>query len=299
MIGLTIIMLIQAGCAQVQVQVEPTAILTSIPAIPTLTTLPTSASPLSATPTSMPPTFTPIVLPTPTPTPVVEVGQQVAHIFEMEAQEASTQPATLNYLLFLPKEYGLDPQQRWPLIFFLHGLGERGSDPEIVKAYGLPKVVEQQADFPFIVVSPQCSLTGCSEYVGWHNQINTLKALLDEVVATYAVDTKRLYLTGLSMGGYGAWELGIAYPEQFAAIVPIAGGGNPRQVCALKDVPVWAFHGMKDDIVPSSESERMVNALKECGGNVQFTLYPDAEHDSWTRTYDNSELYEWLLQQIR
>jgi predicted peptidase len=294
MTGLSIVMLILTGCAQAQVQLGPTT-TTPIPATSTITSLPTPTPAPTATPTSTRPTFTPAS----SVIPVAEAGQQVAQVFELEVEGSNGQPARLNYLLFLPKDYGLDPQQRWPLILFLHGLGERGSDPEILKKYGIPKVVEQQPDFPFIVVSPQCSPTRCSEYVGWHNEIDALIALLDEIVTSYAVDTEHLYLTGLSMGGFGAWELGIAYPEQFAAIVPIAGGGNPQQVCALKDVPVWAFHGAKDNVVPPSESERMVKVLKECGGNIQFTLYPDAEHDSWTQTYDNPELYKWLLQQTR
>ncbi len=293
MTGLSIVMLILTGCAQAQVQIEPTT--TPTLATPTLTPQSTPTPTPTATSTFTLPTFTPA----PTITPVIEAGQQVAHVFELEVEGSNAQPARLNYLLFLPKDYGLEPQQRWPLILFLHGLGERGSDPKILKKYGIPKVVEQQPDFPFIVVSPQYSPTRCSEYVGWHNEIDTLIALLDEIVTSYTVDTEHLYLTGLSMGGFGAWELGIAYPEQFTAIVPIAGGGNPQQVCTLKDVPVWAFHGAKDNVVPSSESERMVKVLKECGGNVQFTLYPDAEHDSWTQTYDNSELYTWLLQQTR
>jgi predicted peptidase len=154
--------------------------------------------------------------------------------------------------------------------------------------------VEEQADFPFITVSPQCPYDFC-----WLMEAHTLNALLDEVAARYAVDADRIYLTGLSMGGYGAWHLGSQYPERFAAVVPIAGGGVPQDVCTLKDVPVWAFHGELDDVVPVSESEEMVDALKACGGDVRFTLYPGVYHDSWTQTYSNPELYEWLLTHTR
>lgn len=119
---------------------------------------------------------------------------------------------------------------------------------------GIPRIVEQQADFPFITISPQCTYKGC-----WLNEADALNALLDEVSATYAVDTDRIYLTGLSMGGYGTWYLATKYPERFAAIVPIASGGDPEKACALKDVPVWAFHGAKDDVIPPEESEEMVN----------------------------------------
>jgi predicted peptidase len=205
----------------------------------------------------------------------------------------------LNYLLFLPKDYGKNPQKRWPLILFLHGAGERGDDLELVKLHGIPKVVEQREDFPFIAVSPQCPVDSW-----WSAHIEELDALLNEVVASYAVDTDRLYLTGLSMGGYGTWHLAATYPQRFAALTPICGGGPwfagfPEKVSVLKDVPIWVFHGAQDDVVSLEESERMVDALRACGSSVRFTVYPDADHDSWTETYDNPELYEWFLQHTR
>jgi predicted peptidase len=135
-----------------------------------------------------------------------------------------------------------------------------------------------------------------------------LLALLDNITAKYAVDTKRVYLTGLSMGGYGTWDLGLAYPERFAAIVPICGGGQVITVLlasdakgqALKTLGVWAFHGGKDPVVPLEESQRMVDALKKAGvPDVKLTVYPEAQHDSWTETYKNPALYEWLLKHER
>jgi predicted peptidase len=135
-----------------------------------------------------------------------------------------------------------------------------------------------------------------------------LLALLDEIAAKYAVDTNRVYLTGLSMGGYGTWALGLTYPERFAAIVPICGGGQMIGVilssrdkgAALKSLGVWAFHGGKDPVVPLEESQRMVDALKKAGvPDVKLTVYPEAGHDSWTETYKNPELYEWLLKHER
>jgi len=198
----------------------------------------------------------------------------------------------LDYLFYLPKDYGKDKDKKFPLILFLHGAGERGDDLEKVKVHGIPKIVEQRDDFPFIAVSPQCP-----EKSWW--EIDALKALLDEIIDKYAVDPDRVYLTGLSMGGFGSWSLGIAYPDKFAAIVPICGGGDEEEVAILKDVPIWVFHGAKDGTVKLEQSEKMVNALKEAGGNVKFTVYPEANHDSWTETYDNPELYEWLLQQKR
>lgn len=198
--------------------------------------------------------------------------------------------AKLNYLLFLPESYGKDDKQ-WPLIMFLHGSGESGSDLSLVKKHGPPKIVETKRDFPFIVVSPQ------SARRGWNADV--LAALLDEIILNYQVDRDRIYLTGLSMGGYGTWSLAAAYPERFAAIVPICGGGSTEDAPRLKDLPIWVFHGAKDEAVPLKRSEEMVEAIEAAGGKVKFTVYPEAGHDSWTAAYDDPELYAWLLQQKR
>ena len=231
------------------------------------------------------------MLRTVSPTAEAVPGRQVARRFRLPGAHGRGR-GRFNYLLFLPATYGADPGQKWPLILFLHGRGETGRSLNQIKAHGIPKKVEQQPGFPFITVSPQCPYDLC-----WFSVLPTLNALLDEVVATYAVDTRRIYLTGLSMGGYGAWALASLYPGRFAAVVPICGGGEPAAVCCLKDVPVWAFHGALDELVLPGESQRMVDALKACGGNVRLTLYPDLGHDSWTRTYDDPALYQWLLQQ--
>lgn len=222
------------------------------------------------------------------------MGQQAA-IFEKQVQRT----LRLRHLLHLPTDYGVDPRRTWPLILFLHGVGERGEDIELVKKHGVAKVAERQPDFPFIAVSPQCP-----EYTWWSDHIEALDGLLAGVCDRYAVDLDRVYLTGLSMGAYGAWHLATVYPLRFAAVVPICGGGAwhlgfPERVCTLKDTPVWAFHGALDDVVPLAESEKMVNALVACGGEVRFTVYPHAPHDSWTETYDNAELYAWMLRQRR
>jgi len=198
---------------------------------------------------------------------------------------------TLNcqYLLFLPEDYE-KKQQRWPMILFLHGAGERGSDLNLVKKHGPPKIVENKKDFPFIVVSPQCP-----QGQWWTEEVEMLINLLDDIVSRYNVDTERIYLTGLSMGGYGTWTLAAAYPERFAAIAPICGGGERYMADKFKNVPVWAFHGAKDNVVPPVKSEEMVSAINVRGGNARLTIYPDATHDSWTVTYDNPELYDWFL----
>lgn len=204
-------------------------------------------------------------------------------------QRQVTRTGSYNYLLFLPKRYA-QTQETWPVILFLHGAGERGSNLDDVKRHGIAKIVEERSDFPFITISPQCPR---SQY--W--SVMRLTALLDQAIATYQIALNRVYLTGMSMGGYGTWYLAAAQPQRFAAIAPVCGGGNPKAAPNLKALPVWAFHGARDPVVPLSESEEMVAALQACGGNVRFTVYPEASHDSWTQTYNNPELYDWFLQQ--
>ena len=215
----------------------------------------------------------------------VPPGGQHSQAFE----KTVTKTLSCKYLLFLPEDYG-KKQQRWPLIMFLHGAGERGSDLKKVKVHGPPKIVENRKDFPFIVVSPQCP-TGD----WWTDKVEVLINLLDDIVARYKVDKERVYLTGLSMGGYGTWSLASAYPERFAAIAPICGGGKRFMAMRLKDISVWVFHGAKDRVVPLKESEEMVDAIRKRGGNAKLTIYPDAGHDSWTQTYNNQKLYDWFL----
>ena len=206
-------------------------------------------------------------------------------------QKSFTGTIGYNYLLFLPEGY-LDSTDNRPLILFLHGAGERGNDLEKVKRHGIPKIVETWDRFPFIAVSPQCP---ANQY--WLADL--LNELLDEIEGAHRIDTDRVYLTGISMGGYAAWQTAIEYPDRFAAIAPVCGGGNPDEVCRIRHVPVWAFHGAKDPIVPLSESEEMVNALRKCGGDARLTVYPEAGHDSWTETYNNPGLYEWFMSHSR
>ena len=197
----------------------------------------------------------------------------------------------LHYLLFLPSTYAVHPQ-RWPLMLFLHGAGERGDDLQLVKRHGVAKIVEEQPAFPLLVVSPQCPPTEA-----WAPE--PLLALLDDIEQHYDVDPERLYVTGLSMGGFGTWAVAIAAPARFAAIAPICGGGDPSRVGVLRHLPVWAFHGARDPIVPLQRTVEMVEALRQCGGNVRFTVYPEAGHDAWTATYANPELYAWFLAHTR
>ena len=198
-----------------------------------------------------------------------------------------TKTIACRYLLFLPQDYRPDSAP-WPLMMFLHGAGERGDDLNLVKRYGPPLIADRDPDFPFVLVSPQCP----DDY--WWSG-DTLITLLDEISATCNVDPNRVYLTGLSMGGYGTWNLACEFPHRFAAIAPICGRGEPFVAPRIKHLPVWAFHGAQDEVVGLYHSEKMVRALKACGGKVKFTVYPDTGHDAWTQTYNNPKLYQWFL----
>ncbi len=216
--------------------------------------------------------------------------------FAQEKQSAETfekpveKPISLNYLLALPDGYdSADKEKKWPLVVFLHGAGERGNNLDKVKVHGPPKLVEAGKKFPFILISPQCP-TG-----GWWTTEPVME-LIDEAEKRYNVDTTRIYLTGLSMGGYGTWHFGAKHANRFAAVAPVCGGGVPYLTRGLKQTPVWAFHGGKDSVVPLDESERLVKLLKNQGNkDVKLTVYPEASHDSWTQAYNTEELYEWLL----
>ncbi len=199
----------------------------------------------------------------------------------------------MNHLVYLPADYGKEKDKKWPLMIFLHGAGERGSDLEQVKTHGPPKLVEQNQDFPFVLISPQCA-----DRKWWEPA--AINALLDHALATCNIDPDRVYLTGISMGGYGTWATAMAYPDRFAAIAPICGGGDASGASRLKDMPVWAFHGEKDKLVPIERSEEMIAAIQKAGTtNVKFIRYPEAGHDSWTESYANAELYAWLLSHTR
>ncbi len=223
-------------------------------------------------------------------------AQQTANTINQTVEQ------TMQYLLYLPDDYETSSGKRFPLMLFLHGGGEGGSDIELVKIHGPPKLVEQGEIFPFIIVAPQ----NPSEELLF--PIATVSTLLDDIIANYRVDEDRVYLTGLSRGAFGAWQMAMQYPDKFAAVVPIAGGGIPNYVNRIgEDVPIWAFHGAKDDVIPLSASVEMVEALltleserEEGEREVKLTVYPEAGHqESWEMAYGNSRLYRWLLQQSK
>jgi predicted peptidase len=207
---------------------------------------------------------------------------------------------TIGYYAYLPEDHYYEADETFPLLIFLHGSGEKGNgttEVNRVLVHGPPKLVKNGRAFPFIIISPQLP----SSQGGWP------VGLVDELIArartAYRVDPTRIYVTGLSMGGYGTWAYAQARPNVVAAVVPIAGAGNPGSACAMKNVPAWALHGDADNTVDESGSINMVNAINACSPGpavtAKLTIYPGVGHDSWTRTYDGSaghDIYQWLLQ---
>jgi predicted peptidase len=222
----------------------------------------------------------------------------------MEAKtftSTGTKPIKVEYLLYLPKGYQTNSTTRWPLMIYLHGAGERSDNVFGVTWHGPPKLVRQGHNPPFIIVAPLCPPKQ------WWGDTKLLH-LLNAVEKEYRVDTNRVYLTGMSMGGSGTWSLGLTQAKRFAAIAPICGNVSPNflkkltpeQIEAIKSLPVWAFHGAKDTTALPAASEQMVKALMTMGStNVFFTKYSNADHDSWTETYKSQGFYQWLLKQKR
>ncbi|MEI7834319.1 MAG: prolyl oligopeptidase family serine peptidase, partial [bacterium] len=196
------------------------------------------------------------------------------------------------YVSLLPEGYDKDNTTRYPLILFLHGAGERGVDLSGAILNGPHAYLKENRELPFICISALCPPN-----TWWYSK--EVNDLLDEIMAKYRVDPDRVYLTGLSMGGFGSWDTACAYPNRFAAVVPICGGGNPADAPAMRDIPTWVFHGAKDTTVPITRSQEMVDALSKVGGRVKMTTYPEAAHNAWTVTYINPELYQWFLAQRR
>ena len=196
------------------------------------------------------------------------------------------------FLLSLPEDYASDTSKRWPLVMFLHGSGESGSDLQKVKLHGPPQLAEGGKKFPFILVSPQSEVPN-----GWDAEM--LYRLVRHIKKTYRTDEDRIYLTGLSMGGFGTWKLAMNHPELFAAIAPVCGGGDTATAWKLRNIPVWCFHGAKDNVVPATGSANLVKAASVFNPEVKFTLYPEADHNSWDTTYNNDALYTWMLSKKR
>jgi predicted esterase len=206
------------------------------------------------------------------------------------APYTSDSQSIYDYLIYLPKEYKADIHKKWPLLIYLHGKSRRGNDLERLKRYGPPALIKRGKEFPFVVVSPQCPTSDT-----WNND-RWFIPLHRELTRKYRIDQDRIYLIGMSLGGYGVWYTATTYPEYFAAIVPICGGGNPKLACRIKHIPIWVFHGRKDKIVLPEKSAEMVAAVKSCGGKVRFTLLENMGHDLHL-VFHNEKIYTWLLKQ--
>jgi predicted peptidase len=210
-------------------------------------------------------------------------------------QELSVDGAKVRYLLYLPKEYG--SKEKVPLMLFLHGRGESQPPLSNVAKWGPPRQLARGEHLPYIVVSPQCPT---NESWGQPGQQKLLVKLLDQVTEKYKVDQSKIYLTGLSMGGYGSWRLAADHPERFAAVVPICGGGRAEDAEKLKELPIWVWHGTEDTAVPLARSTEMVEAIRKAGGTrVRFTVLEHIGHVSWEAAYTAPDLYQWLDQQVR
>jgi predicted peptidase len=197
--------------------------------------------------------------------------------------------APIRFLVSLPEGYEQDRSKRWPFILFLHGAGERGADLERVRVHGPAKEIAKGRKLPFIVVSPQCP-----DGELW--DVEALTALTDQLERRYRIDKDREYLTGLSMGGFGTWDLAAAQPGRFAAIAPICGGGSWIKAWMLAKTPIWATHGDADPVVPIDETRRMVDHIRGMGNReVRFDIVPGGGHDVWTAVYAGSALYDWFL----
>jgi predicted peptidase len=221
------------------------------------------------------------------------------------------QPFELPYRLMRPSL--VEPAVRYPLVLFLHGAGERGDDNKLQLKY-LPTWLaseQNRRQYPAFVVAPQCPAEMKWSNVDWSDNepkplpeisrpMQAVVGLLDEVVKREPVDPRRIYLTGLSMGGYGAWDLAMRRPERFAALVPICGGGDESQAGRLVGMPIWAWHGDADQAVPVERSRRMIAAIERAGGHPKYTELPGVGHDSWTPAYTRPDgVLPWLFAQAK
>lgn len=197
------------------------------------------------------------------------------------------------YVVYVPRDY--TPTQKYPVILFLHGAGERGSDGIRQTQVGIGAAIRTYPErFPCLVVMPQCPADRW-----WRGEeLEAAYQCLQQTLREFSCDPQRVYLTGLSMGGFGSWELAAKYPDAFAAVIPICGRGNPADAEKLKNLPIWVFHGEADTLVPPTFSREMVEALQKAGSTrVKYTELPGIGHNSWDPAYSSAEVIRWLLEQ--
>ncbi|MGP1993391.1 prolyl oligopeptidase family serine peptidase [Zobellia laminariae] len=212
----------------------------------------------------------------------------------IDAEQETVIKENYSYYLYYPEGYDENPEEKYPLLLFLHGGGESGDSLVYVKRNGPPKLIQRGKKFPFLILAPQ----NPQKKMWWNTR--SVMQLLDTIVDNNRVDKKRIYLTGLSRGGGAAWEMAVQYPEKFAAMAVVCGMTPlPYASWIDKKMPMWVFHGEEDQSIPISESETMVAKLKSMNYDIRFTKYPGVGHDSWIQAYDNEELYEWFMKQER
>ena len=200
-------------------------------------------------------------------------------------------PYEIPFRVYLPENYEL-AKEYFPIVFFLHGVGERGNNLDLVETHGIPKLIKKNKKFPFITVAPQCPL-----FQWWSRpeMTNSLINLVEKVMQTYKADESRVYLTGLSMGGYGSIALANTRPDLFSAMISVCGGADFDNFENLKKLPTWFFHGSEDKVHPAIRSEKIYNQLKDMNPNIKLTVYDGIGHNSWDITYNNDDIYDWLL----
>lgn len=226
--------------------------------------------------------------------PTQRATSGLADIFKAKSIKMSD-GSQRKYALFVPPQYDDDPSHRWPVIIFLHGSVLCGQDGIKQTRKGLPKYITTRPDrFPFITIMPQA-------HVMWFrgDEARAVLLILDDVLGQYRTDRDRVYITGLSMGGFGTWELATARPDIFAAAIPIAGVGDKALVSNIRHLPIWAFHGSRDRNVPVSGSREPIAELRRLGAKPNYTEYPDLPHECWDRAYATKGLWRWLLKQRR
>ena len=210
----------------------------------------------------------------------------------VEGKQGVQLSGQLQYYLYYPDAYFSNEKQDFGLLLFLHGGGESGQELNELKKNGPPKMMAEGYPFPFLVLAPQ------NPYEKQWWDVRAVNALLDSIVDNNGVDKNRIYLTGLSRGGSAAWEMAVQYPHKFAALAVVCGmAPSPYAHWLNKDMPIWVFHGVEDEVIPVSESDIMVKRLREMNFNVQYTRYEGVGHNSWSRAYANDELYQWMNKQ--
>jgi predicted peptidase len=210
--------------------------------------------------------------------------------FVLFSQKLKKKPIKYNYLLYSPKEIKIDSSQI-PLVIYLHGASCKGSNINHVKKYGLPYYVNKGIHYNFYIASPQCPSNK-----SWLSE-NWFEPLYNELISKYPIDKNRVYVVGMSMGGYGAWHLAMEYPDKIAGLVALCGGCyDSINICKINKIPVWAIHGALDKIIPIDETEKLVYKLLACNATVKYTRVEDRGHNI-ANYFGRNEIYEWLLEQ--